>query len=65
MPPGPVKISHRKMATKGGRIELMFLGPLSRPLDLLLKVLETLLCLDLSDFLSKKLFISQIENSKD
>ena len=53
------------MATKGGRIELMFLGPLSRPLDLLLKVLETLLCLDLSDFLSKKLFISQIENSKD
>ena len=26
-PPGPVKISHKKMATEGGRIDFMFLGP--------------------------------------
>ena len=26
-PPDPVKISHKKMATKGGRIDFMFLGP--------------------------------------
>ena len=27
MPPGPVKISHKKMATKGSRIDFMFLAP--------------------------------------
>ena len=27
LPPGPVKISHKKMAAKGGRIVFMFLGP--------------------------------------
>ena len=27
-PPGPVKISHKKMATEGGRIDFMFLEPL-------------------------------------
>ena len=27
MPPGPVKISHKKIAAKGGRIDFMFLGP--------------------------------------
>ena len=26
-PPGPVKIGHKKMATEGGRIDFMFLGP--------------------------------------
>ena len=26
-PPGPVKISHEKMATKGGHIDFMLLGP--------------------------------------
>ena len=26
-PPGPVEISHKKMATKGDRIDFMFLGP--------------------------------------
>ena len=26
-PPGRVKISHKKMATEGGRIDFMFLGP--------------------------------------
>ena len=26
-PPGPVKISHKKMAAEGGRIDFMFLGP--------------------------------------
>ena len=26
-PPGPVKISHKKNAAKGGRIDFMFLGP--------------------------------------
>ena len=26
-PPDPVKISHKKMATKGGRIDFMFLAP--------------------------------------
>ena len=26
-PPGPVKIGHKKMATKGGRIDFMFLAP--------------------------------------
>ena len=25
-PPDPVKISHKKMATKGGSIDFMFLG---------------------------------------
>ena len=36
-PPGPVKIGHKKMATKGGRIDFMFLAPpLTRPLDPLL-----------------------------
>ena len=36
-PLGPVKISHNKMATKGVRIDFMFLGPsVTRPLDLLL-----------------------------
>ena len=25
-PPGPVEISHKKMATEGGRIDFMFLG---------------------------------------
>ena len=32
-PPGPVKISHNKMAAKGGRIDIMFLA---HPLDPLL-----------------------------
>ena len=36
MPPGPVKISHKKMATKGGRIDFKFPRPLTRPLDPLL-----------------------------
>ena len=27
VPPGPVKISHKKMAAKGGCIDFMFLGP--------------------------------------
>ena len=27
MPPGPVKISHKKMAAKSGHIDFMFLGP--------------------------------------
>ena len=37
-PPCPVKIGHKKMAAKGGRIDFMFLGPpsLTRPLDPLL-----------------------------
>ena len=26
-PPRPVKISHKKMAAEGGRIDFMFLGP--------------------------------------
>ena len=26
-PPGPVKISHKRMATKGGSIDFMFLAP--------------------------------------
>ena len=38
MPPGPVKISHKKMAAKGGRVDFMFLGPLTWPLDLLLYI---------------------------
>ena len=36
-PPGPVKISHKKMAAKSGRIDFMFLAPLfTWPLDPLL-----------------------------
>ena len=31
-----MKISHKKMATKGGCIDFMFLAPLTRPLDPLL-----------------------------
>ena len=27
MAPGPIKISHKKMAAKGGHIDFMFLGP--------------------------------------
>ena len=27
-PPGPVKISHKKMAAKDGRIDSIYLGPL-------------------------------------
>ena len=39
-PPALIKISHKKMATEGGRIDFMFLGsPLTRPLyPLLYKV---------------------------
>ena len=35
MSPGPVKISRKKMAVEGGRIDFMFLGPLplTQPLD--------------------------------
>ena len=29
--PGPVKISHKKMAAKGGCMDFMFLGPYLRP----------------------------------
>ena len=36
--PGPVKIRHKKMVTDGGRIDFMFLGPPTQPLDPLLKV---------------------------
>ena len=35
-PLGPVKISHKKMAAKGSRIDFMFLAPLTRLLDPLL-----------------------------
>ena len=42
-PPGPVKISHKKMAPKGAHIDFMFLGPpLTQQLDPLLGV--KLLC---------------------
>ena len=34
--PSPVKISQIKIAAEGGRIDFMFLGPPTRPLDLLL-----------------------------
>ena len=36
-PTGPVKISHKKMAAKGGHIDFMFLAPRTRPLDPLLE----------------------------
>ena len=29
--PGPVKISHKKMATEDGRIDFMFLAPAPHP----------------------------------
>ena len=35
-PPGPVKISHKKMAVEGGSIDFMFFAPLTWPLDPLL-----------------------------
>ena len=31
-PTGPLKISHKKMATEGGRIDFMFIAPLPHPL---------------------------------
>ena len=35
-PPGPVKIIVKKMATKGGCIDFLFLDPSTQPLDPLL-----------------------------
>ena len=35
-PPGPVKISHKKMAVEGGSIDFMFFAPLTWLLDPLL-----------------------------
>ena len=43
MAPGPVKISHKKMAAKSARIDFMFLGPSPTwPLDALLRWMTNL-----------------------
>ena len=44
---GPVKISHKKMAAKGGSIDFAFFAPLppTRPLDLLFIVSDSLAAL--------------------